>query len=133
MSAILYTRDIGHFVRSVLRAHRGGPLQVRFYLSSGLWHGGILSYPACGPTVISLRSVSTTNFAAAVVERHPSMAAWASSETVQKPADPARNMFVPAWYLVITLDPARAPSGPGLAAALRAAGQVKSGQKKFHW
>jgi hypothetical protein len=131
MSAILYTRDIGHFIRSVLRAHRAGPLQVRFDLSSGLWHGGTLNYPACGPAVISLRSVSTTNFAAAVAGKHSSVAAWASSETIQKPTDPTRNIFVPAWYRVITLDPTRTPSGPGLAAALRAAVQVKSGQTKF--
>jgi len=132
MSAILYTRDIGHFIRSVLRAHGEGPLHVRFELSSGLWHGGTLSYPASGPTTISLRSVSTTNFDAAVTRKNPAVASWARSETVQKPADPARGMFVPSWYHVITIDPTRAPSGLELSSALRAAGKVDSGQKKFH-
>jgi hypothetical protein len=136
-----YASTVAIFLRHALAYHnagtgRGGPLVIRYDLSSGVWHGGSLTYPAgaTGEGLISdCRTVSASHFYTAVVRRHRSVAAWASVETVKKPADPARNIFVPAWYALITIDVAAMPTGSALGTALREAIGGPSFVPKMRW
>jgi hypothetical protein len=126
-----YKRTLIEFIRAVAHDHvaahgLAGEAQVRFELGSGLYHGGRLAYPAgAGEVVAQLNSVSSVSFQAAVMTRHRSLAGWVRGETITKPKDPARNLFVPSWYTIISIDVARMPIGAALALALREATTVK--------
>jgi hypothetical protein len=136
-----YASTLAIFLRHALAYHnsgpgRGQPLKIRYDLSAGVWHGGSLTYPpgAAGAALISsCRTVSASHFYTAVAQCHRSVVGWASVETVRKPADPARNLFVPAWYAIITIDVAAMPTGAALGAALREAIAVKSFAPKMRW
>ena len=136
-----YAHTLAIFLRHALAYHlsgpdRGGPLVIRYDLSAGVWHGGSLTYPpgASGPDLVSsCRTVSASHFYTAVVQRHRSVAGWTSVDTVRKPADPGRNLFVPAWYAIITIDVAAMPTGVALGAALREAIAVPSFVSKMRW
>ena len=136
-----YASTLAIFLRHALAYHQAGaehgePLKIRYDLSSGLWHGGTCTYPAgaSGKDLISsCRTVSASHFYTAVAQRHPSVAGWTSLEIVQKPANPARNLFVTAWYAIITIDVTRMPTGAALGAALREAIAIKSFARKMRW
>ena len=117
------------FLRAVIRDHinhfgRTGQIKLRFELGRGLQDNGVLTYQIPGEsTLMRCHTVSVVHFDAAVMKRHASVAGFAHGETILKPVDPARGLFVAAWYDILTLEVDHLPLD--LAAALREANKVQ--------
>jgi hypothetical protein len=117
------------FLRAVIKDHinrfgRSGQIKLRFELTGGLREDGILDYQGSGG-LMRCSTVSSIRFDAAVMSRHRSVTSFAHGETIQKPFDPKRNLFVAAWYDILTLELDHLPPDYLLGAALREANKVQ--------
>ncbi len=117
------------FLRAVIKDHinrfgRAGQIKLRFELTGGLREDGILDYHGSNG-LMRCSTVSTIRFDAAVMSRHRSVTLFAQGETVRKPVDPNRNLFVAAWYDILTLELDHLPPNHLLGAALREANKVQ--------